>query len=566
MKVSSLRRLLLPFALLGALSCASIAAAQTVIGTPTWGAPDSPAPGTTLYRSFGWVFTGTGTCAIPGTWTYATDWTPTAGCGTTIQTRVQQACVASPGATPVQTGTVSCMALTKCGGSFAVANEGSIFCQIPDNTVVADNLCTGTKPTGPQSCTGGTSVSCADPVTAQTINNPITAGCALNYNWVQQGSCAGPGSWQYSAWSPATGCGTVTQTRSADCTGNLGAGGSVVCQGSDGTAVPDGYCAGTKPSGACDLSSTSCGAEGPTSQTLSLTNGCNGPSGLIGSTNSLTCQGRGSCGTVTVANGPNGHADGEYYYIESWVDDPAFSTSSPCDWGYSGQAFSSAMSCAISVSADGTQQAATQLNVGYQFCPSGNYNAATHACTASGGWGPELVQVVATINATGGTYAWTPGAWGTCTASDTGSWAYSSWTPTSGCGSVAQTRTAVCPSSGAGTQTRPLSCTYTDGTTVPSSYCTGAQPDTTQGCTIATSSCGPMGLTTQTSTLSDTCGGTSPTSPTNPSSGGGATTLTCTDPTCTGINNGAGVSLPNCTPDAANNVFCIVVPVLSPNQ
>ena len=139
------------------------------------------------------------------------------------------------------------------------------------------------------------------------------------------------------------------------------------------------------------------------------------------------------------------------------------------------------------------------LYIDYSYCPTADLSGG--ACSVgNGGTGYEAVQSM-TLSATVGAPTtsndtWVTGSWGTCSSS--------------------------------GTQTRSVTCQDSSGNIVSNSNCTATEPATTQSCTPTTS------VNSQ-----------------DP---------TCTDPTCTAVNSGPGVTLPNCVPDPSQGKFCVVVP------
>jgi hypothetical protein len=206
----------------------------------------------------------------------ATGWSTPAACGSTTATRTvycqrsdgttvaDASCTgAKPASTTPTTDYSSCTYSWASSGWSVPAACGSttatrsVWCQRSDGSTVADGSCSGTKPATSTpttdystctysnsyggwgscsaSCGGGTqtrsatcvrsdgsavsSAYCSTPTTSQSCN---TQSC---YSY----------SWSASGWSTPNGCGTVTSTR------------SVTCLRSDGAAMSDAYCSGTKP-------------------------------------------------------------------------------------------------------------------------------------------------------------------------------------------------------------------------------------------------------------------------------------------------------------------------------
>lgn len=152
---------------------------------------------------------------------------------------------------------------SSCSNSCGSGTQSrTVYCRRSDGAQVSDSYCSGSKPARSQNC--------------QAYN-----GCTYSWQTGSWGSCTGgSGTWQYSAWTPTSGCGTVTQSRTASCVANANSASrtrSVTCRRSDGTTVADSYCGGGKPasSGACTpTSGFSCGTQGPLSQQATLTNTC----------------------------------------------------------------------------------------------------------------------------------------------------------------------------------------------------------------------------------------------------------------------------------------------------
>ena len=372
--------------------------------------------------------------------------------------------------------------------SSAAAGTRSVTCTQSDGTPVADSFCSaaGTKPAATQTgnltgctytwspgawgpwtsacstnATRSRTVSCVQSDGTTVANSycaaagqaPATvdvsgnlAGCS--YSWNQSGFSActgGSGTFSYGTWTPASGCGLVTQTRTASCVATAGSATqtqTVTCQRSDGTTVANANCTGTAPasSQACTpTSGYSCGAA-TTSQAVTLNNGC----------------------------------------TYAWVETP---------WT---PAVGSA--CTGSLVQNRT---VTCVNSIGQTVANSNCAAPT----------PAASQAVADYG--GCSYAWTTGAFGTCAAGGTGTWAYGAWAPASGCGNaVAQTRTATCNvTANSSSQTRSIGCQRSDGASVATSYCPAAsQPSASQACTPSSGySCGVSGATAQSVILTNTC-------------------------------------------------------------
>lgn len=266
--------------------------------------------------TYGWQTGSWAACSAgSGTWSYAA-WSPASGCGVVTQTR-SASCGADAGS-GTQARTVTCMR--------------------SDGTAVADGQCASARPATSESCTPTSGFSCGtESATSQSVlltdactyswftaawsassnncsasatqtrtvtcvrSDGTTVGDATctatkpaisqtvsdfsgcTYGW-QTGSWAacssGSGTWTYSAWSPISGCGVMTQTRSASCGADAGSGTqarTATCMRSDGTAVVDSQCTGTKPATSASCTPTSgfsCGTQGAISQSALLTDAC----------------------------------------------------------------------------------------------------------------------------------------------------------------------------------------------------------------------------------------------------------------------------------------------------
>jgi hypothetical protein len=160
---------------------------------------------------------------------------------------------------------------------------------------------------------------------------------------------------------------------------------------------------------------------------------------------------------------------------------------------------------------------------------------------------PATTQTVSDFS--GCTYGWQAGSWGVC-GGGSGTWSYSAWLPTSGCGVVPQSRTGGCGAdTDSGTQARTVGCVRSDGTSVSETLCSGARPATSESCTPASGfSCGAQEATTGSAVLTDTCSynwAASPWSAPSNTCSAGATqtrTLSCLR------SDGATVGDVNCNP------------------
>lgn len=119
-------------------------------------------------------------------------------------------------------------------------------------------------------------------------------------------------------------------------------------------------------------------------------------------------------------------------------------------------------------------------------------------------------------------YAWDEGAPGPCTGGS-GIWITSDWTPTTGCGSVVQVRTASCAvTEGSGIRVSEARCVRQDGIPVEDRFCSGDKPESfVQSCTpTGSAACGPAPATSQVVSMNE-CG---------------------------------------CVPDPANDRYCVILP------
>jgi hypothetical protein len=466
---------------------ASTGAHSTTITINTASGTGTSASASGTGYTYTWTAGGFGTCSGgSGTWNYSA-WTPTSGCGTNLP----------------QTRTGSCVANAGTGSA-----SQSVTCTRNDGTTVANTFCSGTANASSESCTPTTGFSCgtegalsqtfndtstctyswsagswsapsstcsptatetrsvtclqsdgttvassfcsgagAEPATSQTVSS--LAGCTFSWSQSGYGACSGgTASWQYTSWTPTTGCGTgLTQTRTGSCvqTANSGtATQAVTCLRSDGTTVDNSQCsgAGTEPatSEACTPTSASCGTEGALSQT--------------------------------------------------------FNDTSTCTYSWSAGSWS-APSSTCSTTATETRSVT---------CLQSDGSTVDNSLCAGAGSEPATSQSVSSL--TGCSFSWQASGFATCTGG-TGTWNYSAWTPASGCGATTQSRTGTCVADAtSAAQSQTVTCLRSDGTTVDNSQCSGAgvEPATSQSCTPTSGySCGTEGALTQPTTLTDTC-------------------------------------------------------------
>ena len=210
-------------------------------------------------------------------------------------------------------------------------------------------------------------------------------------------------------------------------------------------------------------------------------------------------------------------------------------------------------SCTLNVSSGGLAAGTytVYIYIYYTYCPTADI--VQGGCTVgSGGTGYPAVQTVTASGTIGSNNpptndSWVPGSWGTCSSS--------------------------------GTQTRSVTCQDSSGNIVSNSNCTSTEPATTQSCTPATNytwvsgawsacSAGTETRTVSCENSSNTVVSSSYCTSTEPAASQSCTSTTpvnsqdptCTDPTCTAVNSGPGVTLPNCVPDPSQGKFCVVVP------
>lgn len=389
--------------------------------------------------------------------TTASVWTPTKGCGTNIPQTLEFKCLyggyeerpdyecshLGPKPDP-RTREVelfnSCTFSWKTGSWSAWSSNCSATAKRTRN--VWCERSDGTEADSPSKCTG------TKPATSQTQER--YSGCTYSWTTGNWSSCTGgSGTWQYSSWSPSSGCGEVEQSRTATCQANSNSGSrtrAITCLRSDGTTVSNSTCQdklGNPPatSQACTpTSGFSCGTKGSTTRTVTLTNTC------------------------------------------SW----AWKTSSWSSW-----------SSTCSDNATRTRSVWCERSDGY-------HDPVTTNCSGSKPATSQTAEVT-----TGCSYTWETSSWGSCTGG-AGTWQYTAWSPVSGCGDVTQTRDATCEANAnSGSQSRTVVCRRSDGTIDSNSECQNAlgdPPATTQTCTPTSGfSCGTKGPTSQTVTLTDTC-------------------------------------------------------------
>ena len=281
----------------------------------------------------------------------------------------------------------------------------------------------------------------SEPPSSQTVAD--YSGCQYSWSSGNWGACSGgSGTWQYSSWTPATGSActsSLSQTRTASCVANSGSGSqsrTETCMRSDGTAVSSSYCSGT--------------AEPATSES------CTPSSGF-------------SCGTEGATS----------------QSVPDYST---CNYNWQMSAWS-APSSTCSTTATETRTG-TCLRSDGTTVPNSDCSGVTEPATS------QTVTDLSTCQ-----YTWEPGSWSSCTGGS-GTWSYTAWSPAAGTyctASLNQTRTGTCNvTADSGSESRTVTCQRSDGTTVAGSYCTSAEPATSQACTPSSVDCGTEEPLTQT--------------------------------------------------------------------
>ena len=280
-----------------------------------------------------------------------------------------------------------------------------------------------------------------EPPSSQTVAD--YSGCQYSWSSGNWGACSGgSGTWQYSSWTPATGSActsSLSQTRTASCVANSGSGSqsrTETCMRSDGTAVSSSYCSGT--------------AEPATSES------CTPSSGF-------------SCGTEGATS----------------QSVPDYST---CNYNWQMSAWS-APSSTCSTTATETRTG-TCLRSDGTTVPNSDCSGVTEPATS------QTVTDLSTCK-----YTWEPGSWSACSGGS-GTWSYTAWSPAAGTyctASLNQTRTGTCNvTADSGSESRTVTCQRSDGTTVSGSYCTSAEPATSQACTPSSVDCGTEEPLTQT--------------------------------------------------------------------
>ena len=281
----------------------------------------------------------------------------------------------------------------------------------------------------------------SEPPSSQTVSD--YSGCQYNWSSGNWSTCSGgSGTWQYSSWTPGTGSActsSLSQTRTASCVANSGSGSqsrTETCLRSDGTAVSSSYCSGT--------------AEPATSES------CTPSSGFSCGTEGATSQ------TV-----------------------PDYST---CNYSWQMSAWS-APSSTCSTTATETRTG-TCLRSDGTTVPNSDCSGVTEPATS------QTVTDLSTCK-----YTWEPGSWSACSGGS-GTWSYTAWSPAAGTyctASLNQTRTGTCNvTADSGSESRTVTCQRSDGTTVSGSYCTSAEPATSQACTPSSVDCGTEEPLTQT--------------------------------------------------------------------
>ncbi|KJE93914.1 thrombospondin [Capsaspora owczarzaki ATCC 30864] len=366
------------------------------------------------------------------------------------------------------------------------------------NAVVADSLCTGTKPSTSQSCSstacgwftgsfGACSPSCGAGTQTRTVECRTNAGngvaasstyCTDTQPAASQscnnGAC-GSYVWQQSGFGACSvPCGSGTQTQTVQC----------VNTAASNAVVADSLCTGTKPSTSQSCSSTACGwftgsfgacspSCGAGTQTRTVECRTNAGNGVAASSTyctgtqpatSQSCNngacpvyawkqsGFGACsvpcgsGTQTQTVQCVNTAAGDAIVSDSLCTGTKPSASQSCSSTVCGWYAGTFGVCSVTCSGTGTQTRTVE-------CRTNGGNGATVADTYCSGTQPASSQ--SCNNGACPTYAWQQSGFGACS-----------------------------PSCGAGTQTQTVQCVNTAAANavVSDSLCTGTKPSTSQAC------------------------------------------------------------------------------------
>jgi hypothetical protein len=288
--------------------------------------------------SCGYPASGSGS-GLSGSITVSTSAAGTGYCTTTVYNAAGSSAAyqANLTVTPAYTYAWQAGGWSSPSGCGAVTQTRSVWCQRSDGATVGDASCGAGKPAASQgstnygSCTysfqyGGwsnpsgcgavtqtRSATCVrsdgTPVGDASCGTPVTSQGSTNY-----GSCTY--AFEYGGWSTPAGCGTVTQTRSAQCRRSDG---SIVANGSCGTPVTSQNvgdyraCSYNPIVGGWSTCSNSCGG-GTQSRSVSCqrSDGAYVDNSACGSpATSQSCTGNTGCAppSITVTNVVNDYAD-----------------------------------------------------------------------------------------------------------------------------------------------------------------------------------------------------------------------------------------------------------------
>jgi hypothetical protein len=319
--------------------------------------------------------------------------------------------------------------------------------------------------TGPGAGAGSCTVTATNSVgTTATGSASLAINAAYSYAWTT------------SDWSTPAACGSTTSTRTVSC-----------LRSPDSTVVADSYCSGsgTKPASSQAVTDYSgCSYSWQTSG-WSVPSGC----GSVTQTRSVWCQ-RSDGTTVSDASCGGGKPSSSGSTTDysacsySWNSSSTGSCSTSCGTGTQTTTYST---CKRS---DGTTVANSYCGSSTSSSSCSNYSgcsyswtsSSTGSCSTSCGTGTQTTTYSGCKRSDGTSVA--ASYCGSSTSSSSCS-NYAGCTYSANIGSWG----ACSTSCGTGTQTRSVSCTRSDGSTVANSYC--GSPATSQSCS-SSSGCAPV--------------------------------------------------------------------------